>query len=263
MFYPLSKIAAIFLNVGNVLLALAVTGLALLWIGKPRLGRALLTISVTAMILIGATPVGSVLLATLESRFPPWNGEGPVDGIVVLGGAIDPGRYFWRPGSGMNPAIGRVSETARLAGLHKSARVIFAGGNPTRDNDEHSEAAAARDLLIAMGVDAGRITLELDSRNTCENAWFLKQEARPKPGERWLIVTSAFHMARAIGCFRSVGFPVTAYPVDFRVPDGALSFQPGLTYSGGLERFSLAVHEFFGLITYRMAGRIPEVFPAP
>lgn len=263
MFYPVSKTAALFLDPANVLLMLALAGLLFTWFGFRRAGNMLLATALLSLWLIGITPIGALALSALERRFPAWTDDGPVDGIVVLGGAIDPNRYFWKPGSGMNTAIGRVTETIRLAHTYKSARIIFAGGNTHREDDAHSEAAAAQELMLAAGIAPERITLELDSRNTCENAYFLKQTAQPKPGERWLVVTSAFHMPRAIGCFRAVGFPVIAYPVDFRIAGGTRTFRIWPDLHGGLERLGLAMHEFSGLIAYRMAGRIADWFPAP
>ena len=70
-------------------------------------------------------------------------------------------------------------------------------------------------LWESFGIARDRVTLETRSRNTAENAAFTKALVKPKPGERWLLVTSALHMPRAIGCFRRVGFPVEAYPVDW------------------------------------------------
>ena len=69
---------------------------------------------------------------------------------------------------------------------------------------------------MALGVAHDRITAEEQSRNTIENAVFSRLLADPKPGERWLLVTSAFHMPRAIAAFRAAGFPIEAYPVDWR-----------------------------------------------
>jgi uncharacterized SAM-binding protein YcdF (DUF218 family) len=85
---------------------------------------------------------------------------------------------------------------------------------------------------------------------------------RPKPGERWLLVTSAQHMPRAVGCFRAAGFDVEAYPVAWRTrPRGRPTF--GGALSGGLNTLDLAAHEWIGLIAYRLTGRTSELLPAP
>ena len=68
------------------------------------------------------------------------------------------------------------------------------------------------------------------SRNTVENAVFSMDLAKPQPGERWLLVTSGYHMPRAIGIFRRAGFAVEPYPVDWRTrgPEDALRAFPTL-----------------------------------
>lgn len=263
VFYPVSKALSLLVDPGNIFLVLALAGLALSWSGFRRSGQTLLVSCILGLLLIAVVPVGPGMLQVLESRFPAWVDDGPVDGIIVLGGAIDPRRYFWRPGSGMSMAVGRVTEAARLATKYKSARIAIAGGNPTRNDDAHSEARAVQELLIASGIDPSRIALELDSRNTCENAYFLKQMAQPKPGERWLLVTSAFHMPRAMGCFRATGFPVIASPVDFRISAKLRTLHLWPDLMGGLRHLGLAMHEFSGLIAYRLAGRTDDWFPAP
>jgi uncharacterized SAM-binding protein YcdF (DUF218 family) len=85
----------------------------------------------------------------------------------------------------------------------------------------------------------------------------------PKPGERWLLVTSAFHMPRSVGLFRNAGFPVEAYPVDWRVGQrGDLLAFSNLSLDG-LWRTDSAVREWMGLIAYRATGKIGELLPGP
>ena len=78
-----------------------------------------------------------------------------------------------------------------------------------------AEAAATRGCSSRDGLDARRILVETRSRNTYENAVYSKELAQPQPGQIWLLVTSANHMPRAVGCFRAVGFDVIPYPVDY------------------------------------------------
>src|SRR5262249_31594682 len=91
------------------------------------------------------------------------------------------------------------------------------------------------------------ITLEDHSRNTVENAVYSKAIVQPKPGERWLLVTSAYHIPRAIGVFRKAGFPVEPYPVDWRTRGVEDALHPFATVSDGLRRTDTAVHEWVGL----------------
>jgi uncharacterized SAM-binding protein YcdF (DUF218 family) len=119
------------------------------------------------------------------------------------------------------------------------------------------------DELEALGVAHNRITAEEQSRNTIENAVFSRLVAQPKPGERWLLVTSAYHMPRAVAAFRAAGFPVEAYPVDWRTRGPIDALTPFGSLSDGLQRTDAAVHEWIGLLAYRLSGRTKELFPAP
>jgi uncharacterized SAM-binding protein YcdF (DUF218 family) len=125
-----------------------------------------------------------------------------------------------------------------------------------------TESEVARNLLVAMGIAAGRIEMEERSRNTCENATESAASLQPKPGETWLLVTSASHMPRSMACFRAAGFDITAYPVDFRTRGADLK-RPVETIAKGLEAADLAAHEWVGLFTYRAAGLTAELFPKP
>ena len=263
MFYSVSKFAWQFAEPSNIMMLLTLAGLVGLGSGMRRAGRTLLAAAGAASVLIAMSPLGALVLAKLESRFPLYVDDSPIDGIVVLGGAIDPALYFSRPDSGMTPAIGRITHAATLAQKHLDARIIFAGGGNETGEAAHSEAAAALELFKRLGVDPSRVALDLDSRNTAENAIFAKKLASPKPGARWVMVTSAFHMPRAMGCFGAAGFPVIADPVDFRIVDAALGFHWWPDLAGGIDRTDLAAHEIAGLIAYRLSHRTDALFPAP
>jgi len=100
------------------------------------------------------------------------------------------------------------------------------------------------------------------SRNTVENAEFSHRLAQPKSGETWLLVTSAFHMPRAVGCFRRAGWNVVAYPVDHST---AGESEPPIQFNfgSGLGGLRAAVHEYLGLFFYWIGGKTDALFPAP
>jgi uncharacterized SAM-binding protein YcdF (DUF218 family) len=105
--------------------------------------------------------------------------------------------------------------------------------------------------------------VEAQSRDTAENAVFAKRLIAPKPGERWLLVTSAFHMPRAIGAFRQAGFPVEAYPVNYRTDGWEDLWVFSGSLMGGTGGTDKAVHEWLGLFAYWVTGRTPVLFPGP
>ena len=124
------------------------------------------------------------------------------------------------------------------------------------------EADFVGPLLEGLGILGDRVVLEPNSRNTAENAAFTKELVKPKPGELWLLVTSAQHMPRAVGCFRRVGFPVEAYPVGWRTGRDGYLGSPS-TFGDSLARFDSATHEWVGLFAYWITGRTSEFLPSP
>jgi uncharacterized SAM-binding protein YcdF (DUF218 family) len=263
MFFILSKTLGFIAVPSNLLALIGLAGIALLFTRFVRAGRRLLVASVILIVAIGVLPVGTALILPLEERFPQWNpAQGAPTGIIVLGGAINPERSIARGQISLDEAAERVTVPVELARKYPSARIVFSGGNASLFSGP-SEATYALSFFERLGVPRDRITLETQSRNTTENAAFTKRLIAPKPGERWLLVTSALHMPRAMGAFREAGFPVEAYPVDYQTDgwEDLWSF-PG-SLMGGISRLNTAVREWLGLLSYWITGRIPAFFPGP
>jgi uncharacterized SAM-binding protein YcdF (DUF218 family) len=263
MFFILSKTLGFFAVPSNLLMAVGLVGLALLLTRFRRLASWLIVTSLVLIAFVGYSPLGHMLIVPLEDRFPPWDpAQGAPDGIVVLGGAIAPGISLARGAVALNDSAERITAAAELARRYPNARIIFSGGTASLFKGA-LEAPLAVKELEALGVAHDRITAEEQSRNTIENAVFSRLIAQPKPGERWLLLTSAFHMPRAIAAFRAAGFPVEAYPVDWRTRGPIDATAPFVSVIGGLGMTDFAVHEWVGLLVYRLTGQTAELFPAP
>lgn len=264
MFFILSKVLGFFALPSDIAATLAAIGIVLLFTRFKRTGRGFATLGVALLVLAGLSPLGNALMLPLEDRFPPWDAaHGPPTGIVVLGGAIGPDISAARGTPDLNESAERITAVAALARRYPAARIIYSGGSPRLVLTGGIEADYAADLLESLGVPRARIETERRSRDTIENAAFSKALAQPKPGERWLLVTSAYHMPRAVGAFRRVGFLVEPYPVDWRTRgpiDLALPFE---SVTAGLRRTDTAVHEWVGLLAYWLSGRSAELFPGP
>jgi uncharacterized SAM-binding protein YcdF (DUF218 family) len=268
MFFMLSKILGFFALPSDIAVTIAVVGVVLLFTRFRRAGRWLATLGVALLLIAGLSPLGNALMLPLDERFPRWDASldaarGPVAGIVVLGGAIGPEISAARGMPDLNESAERITAIADLARRYPAARIIYSGGNARLVLMGGIEADYAVELFESFGIVRARVETERASRNTIENAEFSKAMAQPKPGERWLLVTSAYHMPRAIGCFRHVGFAVEAYPVDWRTRgpiDLAIPFE---SITAGLRRTDTALHEWIGLVAYRLRGYTPELFPGP
>lgn len=264
MFFVLSKTLGYLVVPSNLVMAIGLAGLVLLCTRFRRLASWLIVSSVVLIALLGYSPVGRMLLLPLEDRFPPWDASrGPPTGIVVLGGAISAEVSVARGVVALNGAAERITVAAELAHRYPDARIIFSSGSGSLDATAPLEAPLAVQELIALGVAHDRITADEQSRNTIENAVFSRLLADPKPGERWLLLTSASHMPRAIAVFRAAGFAVEAYPVNWRTRGWRDAAQLFGSLAEGLTITDAAVHEWVGLAAYRLTGRTAEFFPAP
>jgi uncharacterized SAM-binding protein YcdF (DUF218 family) len=264
VFFVLSKTVGYLAMPSNLLITIGLIGLVLLFTRFQRLASWLIVTSLVLIALVGYSPLGRILLLPLEQRFPPWDASrGAPDGIVVLGGAISPNISQARGVVALNGSAERLTVTAELAHRYPNARIIFTGGSGSLDPTGPPEAPFAVKEFQALGVAHERITAEEQSRNTIENAVFSRLLANPKPGERWLLVTSAAHMPRAIAAFRAAGFPVEAYPVNWNTRGRRDAAELFTSFAGGLAMTDYAIHEWFGLAVYRLTGRTSELFPAP
>jgi len=265
--FTLSKILAFLAQPSSVAVLCVVAGLWLMRRNATgRLARGLAWGGTLALIVGGLSPIGNLAVLPLEQRFASVPAPGPgdrVDGIILLGGFEDGWTSTGRGGLGLNESAERVTEGMRLALRHPEARVVFTGGVGGLLARNVEAAGPVADFLVDAGIARERLVLESRSRNTYENAVFTHELVQPKAGERWYLVTSAYHMPRAIGLFRKAGFDVVAYPVDYRtrgVEDLSRFFE---RIPQGLMRLDVGMNEWLGLIAYRVLGRTDELFPGP
>jgi uncharacterized SAM-binding protein YcdF (DUF218 family) len=264
MFFYLSKILGFFAIPSNLVILIGIGGALLLRSRFHRAGWRLVVGSLVVLAMMGLSPIGNALIIPLEDRFPPWDAaRGAPDGIVVLGGAISPDVSAARGTAALNESAERMTAAVELARRYPNARILFSGGTGELISSGATEAQAARRLWAALGIEPARITLEDRSRNTVENAVFSRELVKPKPGERWLLVTSAYHMPRAVGIFRKAGFLVEPYTVDWRTRGPEDALRPFPTVGDGLRRTDTATREWVGLAIYWLTGRSSELFPGP
>lgn len=259
--FVLSKIFWLFVEPLSLCIMVVALGLGLaLW--RRRFGY-LLTCMGLALLAFGSfTTIGSVLMAPLEQDFavpaiPPTE----VNGVIVLGGGFDPDVSAARHSFELAEAGDRYVEALRLARLYPDAKIVVSGGVGALSGRGDTDAAISKRFFEAFGISPSRLLYEDRSRNTYENAVFTKALVDPQPGQTWLLVTSAFHMPRAVGVFRKADFTIVPWPVDYRTsPPVSLRVASDGTL-GNLARLSTAVHEWIGLIAYYAMGRTSALFP--
>lgn len=263
MFFYVAKILGWFIEPLNLVLFALVLATVLLWFGKTRGARSLLTLVTLVSLAVVVTPLGKLPLLALEQRFPIQRQlPAQVDGIILLGGAQRP-RLTKAHGQ---PALNRAAETMTtflaLARRYPDAKLVFTGGTGDILNQQLSETDTVKLFLREQGFDPARVIYEGRSRNTHENAQLTKALVRPRIGEKWILIQAAASIPRAVGVFRKAGWEVIPYPCDFNAVPG-VSFQPSLSALDAFSDLRIALHEWVGLAVYFVTGKSSELWPAP
>ncbi|MDZ7920712.1 YdcF family protein [Rhodoferax sp.] len=225
---------------------------------RPRAGHWLVGTALLAMVLTAWKPLPELLLRQLESRYPEFVPQADLSGyagLVVLGGATESGRTQMAHVQPMlNEAAERMTSTVAVLRYNPTLRVLFTGGEGALMGIGQSEAERAKMFFDSLGLSGPQVQYESASRNTYENAVLTAKLPGVDPTQRWLLVTSAWHMPRSMATFQKAGWNVTAYPVDFRT--GADSDWLDFAMAGGASDWQNALHELVGLLAYKLTGRL-------
>lgn len=225
---------------------------------KVHLLKRMVSVAVAVLLLVGWEPLPDVLIRHLEGQYPEMPADAELshyEGVVVLGGALDAGyvaQAHQQPV--LNASAERMTGVVTLLQRNPHLRMVFTGGEGELFANGPSEAERAKVFFDSLGLHGKQLQFEAKSRNTYENAVLTAQLSGVDKTRRWLLVTSAWHMPRSMATFKKAGWNVQAYPVDFRTG----SHTPWTAYSlkNGVSNWQLALHEWVGLLAYRLAGRI-------
>lgn len=180
------------------------------------------------------------------------------DLAVVLGGTADvdrdpKDRLFFHKGAD------RVTHALNLYHSGKVKKILFAGGNPRLFEDPERDNSPIFDFYVMCGVAPEDIIIESASRNTRENAFYVKDlvQSNAKKG-KVILITSAFHMRRAEGCFKKVGINVTGFSADFNsaLPKDRFGINGFIPSFNTLISWEFLIKEWVGYLAYRMMGYI-------
>jgi uncharacterized SAM-binding protein YcdF (DUF218 family) len=249
-FFPASKALEFIAAPSHVLLWLVIGAVTALLLGQIHAARVLGVVAAALFILIGVAPLSSVLARPLENRYPRRPLPAQITGIVTLGGGLGTSSLLTRGAPGTAPSLDRLVSTYELARRHPEASIVFSGGW-----GQYADAIAARNDFQRMGLDPARLVLEDRSRNTYENLAFTQAIARPRPGETWVLATSAIQLPRAMAVARRVGWTMIPWPTDYRTDSRSPWLYGGWFAIGANLRLADEVaHEWLGLAAYGAAG---------
>lgn len=227
---------------------------------RERLRRACVMAAIAVLVVCGNGWVVSTLTRNLETRYLPPEPVPHADAILVLSGGIL-GRTPPRPTIEIGDAGDRLLYGATLYKQGKAPRIICTGNVATGGLAPRPASEDMAELLTILGIPSGAIVTETRSENTHDHALMLCPMLAAGGASRVLLVTSALHMPRAMGVFRT-GCPSVEFiaaPTDFRAPyerpvawyRRAASLLPT---PRSLLDFSDVAHEYLGLTYYRLRG---------
>lgn len=255
----IGKILWLLLSPGSVLFGLLMLSIALSLPARTRKwGRRLGAAMLVLVVVIGMLPLHDWLLRPLEDYFPQPELPARIDGIVVLSGAEVAGIGSARNQPEVNSSADRLLAFADLARRYPEARLVYTGGGVHFREIPWTEVDIATRVFAMLGLDPDRVLIDGKSRNTVENAINARALAQPKAGERWLLVTSASHMPRAVNCFQAVDWQVLPYPVDYST---GLPPVFGFAPMGNLGVLNHATKEWVGPLAYRLMGHTRRILP--
>jgi uncharacterized SAM-binding protein YcdF (DUF218 family) len=266
LFFWASKLVWALISPDSLLVILLASGTVLLFLPSHpflyKLGRRILALTCALALLVAFLPVGEWLLYPLERRFTA-NPELParVDGIIVLGGALNATRSSAWGQAETDDAAERLNAFVSLARRFPDARLVFTGGSGGLSTQDFKEADYLPTLFQEAGLGERTLEIENQSRNTWENAVFSKNLVKPQAGENWVLITSAFHMPRSTGIFCQQQWPVVPWPVDHH-SDRQRLWRVELQFAGHLLELRTASKEWVGLLAYYLTGKTDRLLPA-
>ncbi len=253
--FVLAKLLAFLTQPLAWVVALLALGLLLLQRWR-RTGIALLWSALAVLLLQGWEPLPDALLRRLEAQHPApaQIGLQRYAGVIVLGGATE-SSYVWQGHT--QPALNGAAErlTAALPLLQRAPqlKLLYTGGEGELLTRALTEAERARRFYASVGVDPQRLILESASRTTHENAVLSAALPGVDKTRPWLLLTSAWHMPRSMATFEKAGWNVTPWPADYRT--GLETPWHQYSLAQGAAKWHTALHEYLGLLVYRLTGR--------
>jgi uncharacterized SAM-binding protein YcdF (DUF218 family) len=154
----------------------------------------------------------------------------------------------------------RIFQALDLYKQHKIDKIFISGGAGYISKPYETEAVFLRDYLLKIGIPDSVILFESKSKNTAENALYTKEELINKnqfyTNQDYLLITSGYHMKRALSCFKKQGFKVAAYSVDGSSGEHQMALDELLIPNfGTFQNWDVLIHEWIGFAAYKISGK--------
>lgn len=261
MFFTASKIFWLLAAPLNALLLITAFALILRFWKKQLANRILIT-TAWIFVILGGLPIGYNLMVFLERQYSvPKEMPNRVDGIIVLGGAFNSYLSEKTGQVAVNSNISRMITFMELSKQYPNAKKVFSGGSGNILRPDRVESDDAKEFLGGMGFKSDDFIYEPLSKNTYENAAFSRELLKPKEGETWIVVTSAFHMPRTVSVFEQLDWNIVPYPTGVKTTGKYKLFDPTINVVGNYFMLTKSLKEMIGVGVYYLTGKSSLFFP--
>ena len=258
MSFYVAKFFWIILNPLNILIILNFFCILCFFYNLKKIKIVLIFMLLFFFILSCILPTGKFLLYLLEKNYHEFSEISnleKIDGILILGGSTNPLLSSQYNQIIFQDSVERLFESQRIIKKFPDAKVIYSGGSGRVFNNNYKETDDAKEFFIINDININRIIFEDSSRNTYENIIYSHNLAQTISNEKWLLITSAFHLKRSIYVAKKIGWKLTPYPTDFKVSKKFI-FNFSIDFFSNLSSFHLASHEWIGIYYYYFTNKL-------
>ena len=260
MTFFLSKFLWFLFNPFNCILFLLFLSLVFNFFKFLKFSKIILYFTFLFFFIAGALPTGSYLLYLLEKNYHnKVNLPEKVEGILILSGATSPFLTKEYDQIALNGSVERLTESIQLMKKYPKAKVFFAGGSGSIDFPDLNHSDVAKKFYESLDVNTKNIFFDKKSRNTYENIVFAKKKFNPNINEKWILITSAFHLKRAISIGEKLGWELIPYATDYKLPK-KFKWKLSFDFFNNLGSLQHSSHEWVGIISYYLMGRSSKIF---
>jgi uncharacterized SAM-binding protein YcdF (DUF218 family) len=261
MFLFKKIVASFFLPIPLIILV-SFLGLSLIIFTKrQRAGKIMISVGLCTLFLLSCDPISSIFLKSLEHQYSPYRSmlsvedavieqQYPVKYVVVLAGGIISDPTIPVTSQLTDTTLIRLIEGLRIYRENPGSRLILSGGSGSMF---YYESNAMADVAKAVGIDENDIITETDSRDTKDQAHFIKLIVNNDP---FVLVTSASHMPRSMAMFKKLGMEPIPAPAGCMVGRKKLSLRSFFPSATALRKSELAFHEYLGILWAKLRGQI-------
>ena len=260
MTFYLSKFLWYLFNPFNCIIFLLILSVILNFLKFLKFSKIILYFAFLLFFITGVLPTGSYLLYLLEKNYHnKINLPEKIDGMIILSGATNPFLTKEYDQIALNDGVERLTESIQLIKKYPKAKVFFAGGSGYVEYPDLNHSDVAKKFYESLDVNTKNIFFDKKSRNTYENIVFAKMKFNPNINEKWILVTSAFHLKRAISVGEKLGWELIPYATDYKLPK-KFRWKFSINFFGNLGSFKNSSHEWVGIISYYLMGRSSKIF---